>query len=89
MASGGYPGSYETGKVIEGLADDGNLDGATIYHAGTKFEDGKFKTSGGRVLGVTATADNLKNALDKSYAAVSKISFEKAHFRKDIGKKVL
>ncbi|MBQ4100078.1 MAG: phosphoribosylamine--glycine ligase [Oscillospiraceae bacterium] len=89
MASGGYPGSYETGKVIEGLADDGNLEGATIYHAGTKFEDGNFKTSGGRVLGVTATADNLKNALDKSYAAVSKITFEKAHFRKDIGKKVL
>ena len=89
MASGGYPEKYETGKEIAGLDENGQTDGAYVYHAGTKLENGKFLTAGGRVLGVTATGDNLKSALDDAYEAVGKISFEKAHFRKDIGKKAL
>ncbi len=89
MASGGYPEKYETGKEIAGLDENGQTDGAYVYHAGTKLENGKFYTAGGRVLGVTATGDNLKTALDEAYTAVGKISFEKAHFRRDIGKKAL
>lgn len=92
MASGGYPEKYETGKEIDGLNEKGQcVDGADayVYHAGTKLENGKFLTSGGRVLGVTSTADTLQGALDKSYEAVKKISFEKAHYRTDIGKKAL
>ena len=89
MASGGYPEKYETGKEIAGLDENGQTDGAYVYHAGTKLENGKFYTAGGRVLGVTAAGDNLKTALDGAYNAVSKISFEKAHFRRDIGKKAL
>jgi len=89
MASGGYPQSYEKGKEIKGLDDKGQLDSAFVYHAGTKFEDGKFLTSGGRVLGVTATGADLSTALKNSYAAVEKIDFEKAHYRKDIGKRAL
>ena len=91
MASGGYPEKYETGKEITGLDEKGQLaDGkAFVYHAGTKFEDGKFLTSGGRVLGVTATADSLKQALNKAYEAVGEIAFEDAHFRKDIGQRAL
>ena len=89
MASGGYPEKYETGKEIAGLDENGQTSGAYVYHAGTKLENGKFYTAGGRVLGVTATGDSLKFALDGAYKAVGKISFEKAHFRKDIGKKAL
>ena len=89
MASGGYPEKYETGKEIAGLDENGQTDGAYVYHAGTKLENGKFLTAGGRVLGVTATGDTLKSALDDAYKAVGKISFEKAHFRNDIGKKAL
>lgn len=89
MASGGYPEKYETGKEITGLDENGQTDGAYVYHAGTKLENGKFYTAGGRVLGVTAAGDSLKSALDDAYKAVGKISFEKAHFRKDIGKKAL
>ncbi len=89
MASGGYPEKYETGKEIAGLDENGQTSGAYVYHAGTKLENGKFYTAGGRVLGVTATGDSLKSALDGAYKAVGKISFEKAHFRKDIGKKAL
>ncbi len=89
MASGGYPEKYETGKPISGLDENGQTDGAYVYHAGTKLDDGKFLTAGGRVLGVTATGDDLRSALDGAYKAVEKISFEKAHYRKDIGKKAL
>ncbi len=87
MASGGYPEKYETGKPISGLDDKGQSPLAYIYHAGTKLEDGKYLTSGGRVLGVTSTADDLKSALANAYKAVGSISFEKAHYRKDIGAK--
>ncbi len=89
MASGGYPEKYETGKPISGLDENGQTDGAYVYHAGTKLDNGKFLTAGGRVLGVTATGGDLRSALDGAYKAVGKISFEKAHYRKDIGKKAL
>lgn len=90
MASGGYPEKYETGKEISGLDENGQTSAdACVYHAGTKLENGKFLTAGGRVLGVTSTADTLQNALDKAYAAVKTISFDKAHYRTDIGKKAL
>ncbi|MBD5111320.1 MAG: phosphoribosylamine--glycine ligase [Ruminococcaceae bacterium] len=89
MASGGYPEKYETGKEIGGLDETGQCAGAYVYHAGTKLENGKFLTAGGRVLGVTATAENLQAALDKAYKAVSEISFDKAHYRRDIGKRAL
>lgn len=92
MASGGYPEKYETGKVISGLNSEGQLEGADdvcVYHAGTKLDNGKYLTAGGRVLGVTAVGDDLRRALDKAYGAVGKIDFDKAHYRKDIGKRAL
>lgn len=88
MASGGYPKSYPKGIEITGLSN-GQLDGVTVYHAGTKLQDNKLVTSGGRVLGVTALGDTLENALKKSYDAVEKIHFEGAHYRHDIGKRAL
>ena len=86
MASGGYPVSYKKGIEMFGMDDNGQVDGAIVYHAGTKYENGKFYTNGGRVLGVTATAATLDEALEKAYAAVDKISFEGMHFRHDIGR---
>ena len=88
MASGGYPKSYSKGIEIKGLTD-GQLDGVTVYHAGTKLDGDKLVTSGGRVLGVTALGDTLEAALEKSYAGVKSISFDGAHFRNDIGKRAL
>lgn len=95
MASGGYPEKYETGKEISGLDAKGQYNGVYVYHAGTKTVDdylqkqAKFLTSGGRVLGVTAVGDTLQQALDKAYDAVGNISFDKAHYRKDIGQRAL
>lgn len=89
MASGGYPEKYETGKLISGLDEKGQCTNAYIYHAGTKVEGGKYYTAGGRVLGVTTTAKDLRTALDNAYKAVGGISFEKAHYRRDIGEKAL
>ncbi len=86
MASGGYPESYKKGIEMFGLDNGGQVDGATVYHAGTRYENGKFYTNGGRVLGVTATGKTLDEALDKAYGAVAKISFEGAHYRRDIGR---
>lgn len=88
MASGGYPKSYKKGVEITGLTS-GQLDGVTVYHAGTKIENDKLVTSGGRVLGVTALGDSLADALKKSYEAVENIHFDNAHYRKDIGKRAL
>lgn len=85
MASGGYPAAYKKGMEIRGLHADGQVRGVTVYHAGTKYEGGRFYTNGGRVLGVTATADTLEEALKKAYAAVAEIDFDNAHYRKDIG----
>lgn len=86
MASGGYPLSYKKGVEIKGLDENGGVDGAIVYHAGTKLENGKMLTNGGRVLGVTAKADTLDEALEKAYNAVKKIDFENAHYRTDIGR---
>lgn len=88
MASGGYPKSYPKGIEISGLTD-GQLEGVTVYHAGTAILDDKLVTSGGRVLGVTALGRDLNDALEKSYNAVEKIRFEGAHYRKDIGQRAL
>lgn len=86
MASGGYPLAYKKGIEITGLDENGQISGATVYHAGTKYEDGKFYTNGGRVLGVTAAGKTLEEALEKAYSAVEKIHFDGVHFRTDIGK---
>ena len=86
LASGGYPLSYEKGKEITGLE---HVTDAVVFHAGTKAVDGKILTNGGRVLGVTAVAPTLREAVDKSYAAAKPISFEKIHFRRDIGYHIL
>ncbi len=86
-ASGGYPVKYEKGFEIYGLDENGQHDGVVIYHAGTKKENGKYYTNGGRVLGITAKGADLQEALDKAYAAVQEVGFEKMHYRKDIGKK--
>jgi phosphoribosylamine--glycine ligase len=87
MASAGYPGAIETGKKITGLQEAAALDDVAVFHAGTKREDNCVVTSGGRVLGVTALADNLPQAIHKAYEAVGKIEFEGAHCRSDIGAK--
>ena len=88
-ASGGYPGSYEKGKKIEGLQEDGQAPGVTVYHSGTKKTDKSYYTSGGRVLGITACGETLKEALAKAYEGVDRITFEGMHVRRDIGAKAL
>ncbi len=83
MASGGYPEKYEKGKEISGLGDvDGDV---VVFHAGTALKDGKLVTSGGRVLGVTATGGDIAEARKKAYANVEKIKFDGAQYRTDIG----
>ena len=89
MASGGYPQKYETGKPISGLLSNGQTGGAAIFHSGTKFENGTYLTAGGRVLGVEAEADTLKEALEKAYRAVETIHFDGEHYRTDIGRRAL
>lgn len=87
MASGGYPGPYATGRPIHGLDNAG--DGITVFHAGTRMDDGQLVTAGGRVLGVTALGKNIAEARDNAYSGVSRIEFEGAHFRTDIAVKGL
>lgn len=88
VASGGYPKSYQKGCVMDfGKAEE--LPDVTVYHAGTALKDGKLVTSGGRVLGVTATGKDLETALQKAYAAVEEIHFDGAFYRKDIGQRAL
>ena len=87
LASGGYPQKYETGKPIDGLGEAAKT--ALVYHAGTKLADGRIVTSGGRVLGVTATAKTLDKALKKAYAAAEHITFDGLHKRTDIGRRAL
>ena len=91
LASGGYPKSYKKGCAISGLTD-GQLPGggAEVFHAGTKkLADGTLVTNGGRVLGLSVTADTLRGAIDGAYAAAEKISFENMHYRRDIGARAL
>lgn len=84
LASGGYPGAYERGKTITGLQEAAQA-GAIVYHAGTKRSGEDFVTAGGRVLGVTALGDTLKEAVDSAYAAARNIHFDGLHMRSDIG----
>ncbi len=84
LASGGYPQKYTTGYEIDGLHQAESL-GALLFHAGTKLENGKILTSGGRVLGVTAVGDNLDDAIKKAYHCLKPISFKDMHYRTDIG----
>ena len=89
MASGGYPGIFEAGKVISGLDQAEKIEGVKVFHAGTTRHDGGYFTAGGRVLGVTARATDLRTAVDRAYEAVAKIEFEGAHWRKDIAARAL
>ena len=88
MAAEGYPGSYEKGKEISGLNEARALLDVVVFHAGTKTEEGKVLTNGGRVLGVTATGPDTPTAIKKAYEAVDKIQWDGIHFRKDIGHRV-
>ncbi|MCX6153479.1 MAG: phosphoribosylamine--glycine ligase [Candidatus Kapabacteria bacterium] len=88
LASGGYPDSFEKGFVIKGI-EEAEKTGAIVFHAGTIEKDGLIQTSGGRVLGVTAVAANLKEAINAAYQGVNCISFEKMYYRRDIGFKGL
>ena len=89
MSSGGYPGTFEAGKWISGLEEARRMEGVKVFHSGTSRHDGKYFTSGGRVLGVTARGQDLKTAVDRAYATVESIRFEGAHYRKDIAAKAL
>jgi phosphoribosylamine---glycine ligase len=89
MASGGYPGSYPKGQPIAGLDAAGNLPNTKVFHAGTALKDGRVVTNGGRVLGMTSWAPTLQAARDAAYAAVDKIQFDGAQFRRDIAAKAL
>jgi phosphoribosylamine--glycine ligase len=89
MASGGYPGNYGKGKIITGLEAANALPRTKVFHAGTAFKGGQIVTNGGRVLGVTALGKDLKSAQAAAYAAVEKIHFEGAQFRRDIAAKGL
>ena len=91
LASSGYPGKYETGQAIQGL-DSGQVEmdeGLYVFHAGTKMENGKVVTSGGRVCAVTGISQNLKGSIERAYEGVERIQFEGRQFRKDIGQKAL
>ncbi|MBR1738915.1 MAG: phosphoribosylamine--glycine ligase [Ruminococcus sp.] len=90
MASGGYPESYPKGIKMNGLDEKGQTEGCFVYHAGTKLaDDGSFLTNGGRVIGVTARGESLEAALSAAYKGVGQISFEGAHYRRDIGQRAL
>ena len=89
ISSGGYPGTFEVGKKILGLEDAGRVEGVKVFHAGTTRHDGAFFTAGGRVLGVTARAADLRTAVERAYIAASKIGFEGAYSRKDIAAKAV
>jgi phosphoribosylamine---glycine ligase len=88
-ASQGYPGAYETGKVITGLEEAARVPGVEVFHAGTRLEDGRYRTAGGRVLGVAATGADLQQALGSVYEAMGRISFEGMVVRRDIGHRAL
>jgi len=89
MASGGYPGTFEVGKRINGIEDAAKVAGVKVFHAGTTKHDDAYFTAGGRVLGVTARAASLDEAVKRAYEAVQKISFGGAYYRKDIAARAL
>ena len=88
-SSGGYPGSYKNGYPIAGLAAAAQVPGVQVFHAGTAQVGGHIVTAGGRVLGVTAAADSLDQALARAYQALAEISFEGMYYRRDIGHRAL
>ena len=89
MAAGGYPGAYESGKIIDGLEAASSMNQVVVFHAGTQQAEGNIVTAGGRVLGVTALGSTLPAAVDLVYRATSKIKFEKAQYRHDIAGRAL
>lgn len=89
VASGGYPGGFVTGKAISGLEEAGKLANVKVFHAGTSKRDGRYYTSGGRVLGVTARAPKLQDAIAGAYEAAGQIHFEDIYYRRDIGARAL
>jgi phosphoribosylamine--glycine ligase len=86
MVSGGYPEAYEKGKVINGLQE---VEDSIVFHAGTKLSSNQVLSSGGRVLAITSIGDSIEDTLNKSYASIEKISFDKMNFREDIGQDLL
>jgi phosphoribosylamine--glycine ligase len=89
MASKGYPGDYGKGKIIEGLKEVSQMNDLFVFHAGTGFKDDRVVTNGGRVLGVTGLGGDIRRAMEWTYQAVKKISWEGVHYRTDIGQKAL
>jgi phosphoribosylamine--glycine ligase len=85
LTSGGYPLAYEKGKPISGLEEISSISGITVFHAGTKLENGEYTTNGGRVLNVCACAPTLAETMENIYSAISGITFDGMHFRRDIG----
>jgi phosphoribosylamine--glycine ligase len=88
-SSSGYPGSYKTGFPISGLDGAGRIPGVQLFHAGTALQDGNVVTSGGRVLGVTAAAPSLQEALNRAYEAIAEVNFQGMYYRRDIGHRAL
>jgi len=89
LASQGYPGDYEKGKIIEGLKEVSQMEKVFVFHAGTILKDGRVLTNGGRVLGVTGLGEDISRAIERTYQAVKKISWEGVYYRTDIGQKAL
>ena len=89
LASRGYPGDYQKGFPIRGLERAAEREGVLIFHSGTAYDGSTLVTNGGRVLGVTAVADDILTAIERAYAAVSDIQFEGMHYRRDIGHRAL
>ncbi len=89
MASKGYPGDYEKGKAIEGLREVSRMGGVSVFHAGTTLKDGQVITNGGRVLGVTGLGEDIPRAIERTYQAVKKISWDGVYYRTDVGQKAL
>ena len=86
LVSGGYPEEYEKGKIISGIED---ISDAIVFHAGTKLENGKVISNGGRVLAITAFGEDFQEAIKKSYQNIDKLHFDTMFFRKDIGRDLL
>jgi phosphoribosylamine--glycine ligase len=89
MASGGYPGDYEKGKVITGIDQAESLEDVKVFHAGTTVQNDHIVTNGGRVLGVTAMGKTVAAAKERTYEALQKIRFDRAYYRHDIADKAI